>query len=92
MLSVSLTQKVSLFQGAAVFLDGQAGWPVPTDPDRQNWKSGISWVMRSCTFFRNFANRHAVDAQNVWPTAHVFEDTDFVRGRRVLLRGRMLGA
>ena len=43
-LSVSLTQKVSLFQGAAVFLDGQAGWPVPTDPDRQNWKSGISWI------------------------------------------------
>eukprot|EP01045_Picozoa_sp_COSAG04_P058948 COSAG04_NODE_28955_length_272_cov_0.601156_1_plen_68_part_01 len=53
---------------AAVWIDGRAGWPVPTDPTRQNWESGISWIVRACTFFRNYANAFAAHGvYDVWP-------------------------
>jgi hypothetical protein len=67
--------------GAAIFIDGRAGAPVPSDPSQANWDSGISWTMRGCTFFRNHApagSGATLDA-NVWPQQFLFEDVDYIQ-------------
>ena len=68
---------------AAVFIDGQAGRPVPADPSRQNWQSGISWVVRGSTFYRNFGTAFgaSVSYLEVWPMEVVFEGNDYIQNQ-----------
>eukprot|EP01045_Picozoa_sp_COSAG04_P003609 COSAG04_NODE_148_length_22826_cov_11.360026_4_plen_2104_part_00 len=63
----------------AVLIHGRGGHPVPNDPSRQNWDSGISWTMTACTFYRNFARfGGAVFAADIWPGEVVVDRVDYV--------------
>ena len=89
MLSVSLIQKVSLFQvgglGSSVIIDGRAA-RATLDPDVQNWESGIDLTVQGCTFFHNFAtfccSLYILDA---WPLVSVIESTDFVHNEAMAI-------
>ena len=79
-------QKSSPFQGGAAYVDGRAGFPVPADPDRQNWESGIDLTVRSCTFFRNWGPfAAALWLEDVWPVKALYEDVDFVQNHASLM-------
>ena len=55
---------------------------MPAEPSRQNWNSGISWIARECTFFRNFATfAAAIYALDVWPMAFELEKTDYIENQ-----------
>jgi hypothetical protein len=65
--------------GASVFIDSRAGLQDTANSSQTNWDSGISWTMRSCTFFRNHAAvGGSIFAVDVWPMQFVFEDVDYV--------------
>ena len=69
----------------AVFVEGRAGQPVPSEPSRQNWESGISWTVRACTFYRNFAQHTgALYGSDVWPMDFHFSDTSFIENQATL--------
>eukprot|EP01043_Picozoa_sp_COSAG02_P035309 COSAG02_NODE_2520_length_8610_cov_4.542474_5_plen_1472_part_00 len=63
-----------------VNIDGNAGFPSPSNPSQTNWNSGISLKMRGCTFFRNHGGiGGAVGTCDVWPQQFLFEDVDYIQ-------------